>query len=147
MKKEKSAGVVIFKTNKQVKFLLLQNTLKKTYWEFPKGKIEKNESIKQTAIREAEEETNIKKIKIIPGFKYTLKWFFKFKGELIKKQATYLLAEVTGNQKVKINKEHDKYKWMTYQQALKEINIKSNREMLKQAYRFIKEWKKQKQLF
>jgi len=61
-KQEKSAGAVVFYLNKEnlPVFLLLQNTLKKTYWEFPKGKIEENEDIEETVKREIEEETGLK---------------------------------------------------------------------------------------
>jgi hypothetical protein len=49
-------------------------------------------------------------------------------------------------EKVKINKEHEKFEWMNYETAMKKINIKANRELLEKAYSFIKEYEKQKKL-
>lgn len=149
---ENSAGAVIYyynETTQQPYFLLLRNTLKKTYWGFPKGKIEKNESIKQTVKREVKEETNISKIRILPKFKYEMRWFYQLHGNRIKKHAIFLIAEVNEKQKAKakINHENEQLVWMSYEKALKTINIKKNKELLTKAYKFIKENRKQKTLF
>jgi len=48
-------------------------------WDLPKGKIEKNESIEQTAIREVEEETGVKGLKIIKPLETTYH-IFKRRG-------------------------------------------------------------------
>ena len=149
-KHEKSAGAVIYYLeNNKPKFLILQNTLKKTYWEFPKGKIEKNENIEDTVKREVEEETGLKNIEIIPGFKETLTWFFKLRGELIKKEAVYLLLKIpqTDKDKVEISSEHEKFSWMAIEEAMEKVNIKANRELVGKAYEFILEYEKQKKLF
>lgn len=149
MKNEKSAGAVIYCITDEPLFLLLQNTLKTTYWEFPKGKIEENEEIEETVKREVEEETRLKNLEILPGFRHTLKWFFKFKGELISKEAIYLLIRIPreDKDKVGINHEHEKFEWMSYEKARNEIKIKSNRDLLEKAHKFILEHEKQKKLF
>ena len=149
MRQEKSAGAVVYYLSSQEPiFLLLQNTLKKTYWEFPKGKIENSDSIEETVKREVEEETGLRNLQIIPSFKHEISWFFKFQGQLIRKNAVYLLVRILDNDKdnVKISNEHQKFKWMDIEQARKEINIKANRELLEKAYEFIKEHEKQKRL-
>jgi 8-oxo-dGTP pyrophosphatase MutT (NUDIX family) len=152
MKQEKSAGAVIYYYESEAgepKFLLLQNTLKTTYWEFPKGKIEENEKIEETVRREVSEETGLREFEIIQGFEHTLHWFFKFKGELINKEAVYLLIRLRkeDKDKVKINHEHQEFKWMYLVQAKKEVKIKANLELLKKAHEFILEFEKQKRLF
>jgi len=151
VKKEYSAGGVVYSLdeNGNPSFLLLKNTLKKTYWEFPKGKIEKKESLEKTVKREVEEETGLKKFEIIPGFSHTLKWYFRFKGQTIKKQAVYMLIKVPKEEKsnVKINHEHQEFRWMSFKEAKKEINIKDIKKMLKKAYGFIKKYGKQKKMF
>jgi 8-oxo-dGTP pyrophosphatase MutT (NUDIX family) len=48
-------------------------------WDLPKGKIENNESIEQTAIREVEEETGVKGLKIIKPLETTYH-IFKRRG-------------------------------------------------------------------
>jgi len=148
MKQEKSAGAVIYYIADEPLFLLLQNTLKTTYWEFPKGKIEENEEVEETVKREVKEETELKNLEIIQGFRHTLKWFFKFKGELISKEAIYLLIRIQkeDKDKVGINHEHEKFEWMSYETAIQKIQIKSNRNLLEKAYKFILEHEKQKRL-
>ena len=49
-------------------------------WDLPKGGIEKNETIEQTAIREVEEETNCKSLKILEKLEKTYH-VFKRNGE------------------------------------------------------------------
>jgi 8-oxo-dGTP pyrophosphatase MutT (NUDIX family) len=151
VEKQKSAGAIIYYLDEKNKpnFLLLQNTLRKTYWEFPKGKIEDNENIEKTVRREVEEETNLRDIKIIRGFKHFLKWFYQFGGKTIFKEAVYLIAKIKPEDKfkVKISNEHEKFEWMNYEKAMKETNKASNKEMLKKAYDFILEVEKQKSLF
>ncbi len=59
MVKEVSAGAVVYiKTNNQLLYLLIQNK-NGNHFSFPKGHVEKNESIIDTAMREVLEETGI----------------------------------------------------------------------------------------
>ena len=81
--------------------MLLQNTLKTTYWEFPKGKIEAGEQINQTVKREAQEETGLKNFQIIRGFKREVQWYFQFEGKTIRKNAIYLLIKIPAGEKNK----------------------------------------------
>lgn len=149
-KYKKSAGTIIYCNDKgKIKFLLMRNTLKNTYWEFPKGKIEENEKLRETAEREAREETKLKNFEYLPDFKHSQQWYFRFKGETINKTAIYLIARIPSEDmdKVDINKEHEDFDWLTYKEALDRISIKNNKKMLKKAYKKIKEYEKQKKLF
>ncbi len=137
---EQSAGAVIFRReNNQIYYLLLKA---KTSWNFPKGNIEEGEKPYDTAMREIEEETGIKDIKFINGFKEQIKYFFrktynlkskdKKKGPLIFKIVIFYLAE-TKTKNVRISIEHIGYKWLLYQEALKQITFKNAKEILKKA--------------
>ncbi|MFZ5954867.1 MAG: bis(5'-nucleosyl)-tetraphosphatase [Nanoarchaeota archaeon] len=148
MKQENSAGALIFYFDKEQfepNFLLLKYT---NYWGFPKGWIEKNETEKEAAIRETKEETNLD-VELIPDFKEIQRWIFRAKDELIKKECTYFLAEISedDSKKVKISNEHEEFIFITLEKSKEYIKIKSNKEMLKKAFDFIKEKKKQKTLF
>lgn len=145
-KQEKSAGAIIYYIEKdKPKFLLLKYT---TYWGFAKGIIESGESIEETIRREIKEETGLKDIEIIPGFQFKQNWFYKTEDNLVRKEAFFLLAKVSKEEaeKVKISHEHEDFDWLTYEEALKTMKIKQNREMLKAAYKFIKEYEKQRKL-
>ena len=76
MPREKSAGAIIFrKENNETYYLLLR--YRSGHWEFPRGHIEAGETEEQAARREIKEETGIKDLKIIPGFKECTKFLFK----------------------------------------------------------------------
>ena len=145
MRNEKSAGIVIYYMDKEPKFLLLKYT---TYWGFAKGMIEENETEEQAARREVREETNLEDVKIIPGFKFEQNWMFKLNNETVKKHAVFFLGKIerekSGN--VKISHEHEDFAWVNYQDALKKMKIKNNKDMITQARDFILENEKQKKL-
>ncbi len=142
MRHEKSAGAIIFyleKTSQSAEpvFLLLKYP---TYWGFVKGLIENGESIEETIRREAKEEANLNNLKFWPGFRYMQEWFFKWQHELVKKQALFLLAEVSKEETkhAKVSEEHEALEWLSYNDAMQRLKIKNNREMLAKAYKFIK---------
>jgi len=142
---EKSAGLIVFylekhkekHKEKEPRFLLLKYP---TYWGFVKGLIEKGESSEETALREAKEEANINKIKIIEGFKETLSYIFKLHGKFIRKYVVFYLGEIDEDEarKVKVSWEHQGFKWCSLDEALLLTKHKNDKEMLKKANNFIK---------
>ena len=145
-KQEKSAGAVVYCIDcGKPMFLLLKYP---TYWGYAKGWIEQGETEEQAAIREINEETGLK-VSLIPGFKYEQRWFFKHEGELIHKEASYFLAQVTREEadKVKISDEHDDFAWLDFESAMKKMRVKHNKEMLASSLKFIQEYNRQKKLF
>jgi len=143
MKFERSAGAIIFRIEKgKILYLMLQYP---TYWGFVKGIIEKNESVEETIKREAKEEAGLSDLTFVPGFKEKTGWFFRLKGELIRKEAVFLLAQ-TKSKEVKLSFEHKGYKWCSYDEALKLQRIKSNKVLLEKANRFLQEHIKQRKL-
>jgi len=134
---EKSAGAVIFRKESDKPFFLLLHypssaKAPKDYWDFPKGHIEKGENEIETARREVEEETGLKDIEFIEGFKETIKYFFKFEGKNILKFVTFYLAE-TKTKNVRVSFEHLGYEWLPYEKALKKLTYKNAKEILKKA--------------
>jgi bis(5'-nucleosidyl)-tetraphosphatase len=148
---EKSAGAIVFRRDydpptalhvppsrpKKVKIYYLLLHYQMGHWDFPKGIIEKGETIEETARREIKEETGIEDIRFMEGFKEWIKYFFKLKGETIFKIATFLLAE-TKQKKVEISFEHEGFKWLPFEEALKQITHKNSKEILKKANNFLK---------
>jgi bis(5'-nucleosidyl)-tetraphosphatase len=132
MIKEKSAGAIIFrKEDGRIKYLVLMRDPK--YWDLPKGNIEKGEKEEETVKREVWEETGIKDIRIISGFKENEHYFYRLKGELVSKDVVFFLAE-TDTEKVKISKEHQGFEWFTFDEAIKKVKSK---EMLQKANTFL----------
>jgi len=137
---ERSAGAIIFQKNQEIKYLLLHypssSKAKKDYWDLPKGHIEEGEEEKTTVIREVEEETGLKDVKIVEGFKELIKYFFKFQGKTIFKTVVFYLAE-TKTEEIKISGEHIGYKWLPYEEALKQVTFDNAKEILKKANQFL----------
>ena len=132
-------AVIIKKENKDISYLLLHKKQHEQYselWDFPRGVIEKGEKPEETAKREIKEETGIITLKFIEGFKEKIKWFYRKYGKTISKEATYFLAE-TKTQEVKISKEHDNYKWCSYEEASKLITYKNTKVILEKANKFL----------
>jgi bis(5'-nucleosidyl)-tetraphosphatase len=139
---EKSAGAVIFRREGDKIFYLLlhypgaSHRAKKDYWDFPKGHIEKGEEIEDTVKREVFEETGLKDIKFIEGFKETIKYFFKFQGKNILKFVTFYLAE-TKEEKIKISFEHLDFAWLPFKEALERVTFPNAKRILKKAHLFL----------
>ncbi len=134
---EKSAGAVIFrKEGDKIFYLLLHypssKRSAKDYWDFPKGHIEKNETLEETVRREVEEETGLKDIKLVKGFKEWIKYFFRADGKNIFKIVTFLLAQ-TQNKEIKISSEHTGFKWLPYEEALGQLFFQNAKEIIKKA--------------
>jgi len=145
---ERSAGAIIFRKEPfdtaqgkedKIYYLLLHHPGfrgPKSHWDFPKGKIEKGEKLEETVRREIKEETRIKDMAIINGFKETIKYFFKFEGNNILKFVTFFLAE-TKKKQVKISPEHIGFKWLPYKEAEVQLTHENAKEILRKANKFL----------
>lgn len=135
MKKEKSAGFLIFRRDgERIEYLFLKN---KDRFDVPKGLQKLNESEIETALRELEEETGLKDVKVMPFFKKKVEYFYKWNGEKIKKEVVYFLGE-TKTKEIKISGEHDGYVWMSKEEALSRLKYENLKELVELAERFIK---------
>src|SRR4030042_6066658 len=141
---ERSAGAVIFRKEKDTqKYLLLHYA--GGHWDFPKGNIEKGEKSEEAAGREIFEETGIKDIEFVPGFKETVKYFYKRTppkydkdetGKTVLKTVVFFLTQ-TKTKKIKISWEHQGFKWLPYEEALEQLIFKNAKEILQKASDFI----------
>lgn len=143
MKKEFSAGAVIFKKkNNELLFLIIYSNRNKT-WGFPKGHIERGETEKEAAAREIKEETGLRDLKFIKGFEEkiayeTISKRLPLEGRKIKKYVTYFLCE-TDNQGILIdNVEISDYKFLPLKEAEQLIKFDNLNVILRKAYDFSK---------
>ena len=129
---EKSCGAIVF--NKDTEKILLVK-MHNGNWGFPKGHIENKETREETAIREVYEETNVR-IKIIPDFEREIKYIPN--ENTIKK--VVLFAGITQDEDVQIDtSEIEDFQWCTYEEALKLITYKLQKDVLENARKvFIK---------
>ncbi|MDH3361603.1 MAG: NUDIX domain-containing protein [Nitrosopumilus sp.] len=131
MIEETSAGIVLFRKEKSKKLFLLLH-YPSGHWDFIKGKMEKGESMHQTAIREAEEETGITNITFLENFEEWIEYNFQYQGELIHKKVVFFLAE-TKTKDVTISHEHLDYTWMDFTSAMKKTTFDNAKTVLTRA--------------
>ena len=123
---ENSCGAIVFNENTE-KILLVK--MHNGNWGFPKGHIENNETKEETAIREVHEETNVN-IKIIPNFEREIKYI---PNEKTIKKVT-IFAGITQDEEVKIDTfEIEDFQWCTYEEALKLVTYKLQKDVLEKA--------------
>lgn len=83
------------------------------FWDLPKGKIEKEETIKECAIREVKEETGIKKVKVISRLTVT-RHQYKQKGVRYLKFVRWYIMESKSQELVpQLEEDIERASWMT----------------------------------
>ena len=132
---EKSAGIVLFRNDSSKNEFLLLN-YPQGHWDFVKGKVEKNETPHETAIRETGEETGITNIEFIDGFEESVEYDFRFKKEDIHKKVIFFLAK-TDEKNIKLSHEHNDYLWLEYNDALKKTTFENAKNVLSKANEFL----------
>lgn len=131
MLREKSCGAVVFTKNAEVLYLLLR--YEAGHWDFVKGNIERNESEKDTVLRELREETGMVDVAFIDGFRVRIEYFYRRQGETIRKEVVFFLIE-SKSSAVKLSFEHIGYEWLNYQSALEKLTFKNAKDVLRKAH-------------
>jgi bis(5'-nucleosidyl)-tetraphosphatase len=138
--RENSAGLVVFRrTPEGPKFLILYHG--GSYWNFPKGHIEKEEDELTAALRETKEEAglNPRDLRIVQNFKTYERFTFRRNSQSIFKIVTFYLAE-TRTRDVRISEEHQHgYGWFTYHEANKILGKhRDSQKVLRQSFEFLR---------
>ena len=139
---ELSSGALVFRRTKQgIVWLALHYVA--GHWDFPKGHVEKGESMVDAARREVFEEAGIKNLKFYPEFKQSTQYFFnaaKYTGaskkQMTFKKVVFHLAETSENQ-IKTSFEHLEGKWLTTEEALEALTFKDAKKILQSANEFL----------
>ena len=113
MIKEKSCGCIIINDNNEV---LLVYEKGRNFWGFPKGHVEKGETEIETALREVKEEVNLD-VKIFKDHRYETNYSF----DNIEKTVVFFKAKPLDTKVSKQESEIEKYKWCSYDEAIKLI--------------------------
>ena len=101
-------------------------------WDLPKGKAENKETIDQTALREVEEETGVKRLSITKPLEITYHIFKRNDKYFIKKTYWFeMFSPYTGDLKPQKNEGITKVKWVSPKKLIKvRKNIYANIEAL-----------------
>jgi 8-oxo-dGTP pyrophosphatase MutT (NUDIX family) len=130
-----SAGAILFRdTRGQREYLLLKS--RPGDWEFPKGGVEGDEELQQTAIREIGEEAGIKDFRLIDGFREEYDYVFEANGKTIHKTVHLFIAH-SFEASAELSKEHRDLQWRDYEQALNTITQDGPRDILEEAHEYL----------
>ena len=137
--KEISAGFIVFRHTKEgLLFLVLYH--RGAYWNFPKGKIEKEERSFEAALRETREETGLtaRDLRVIRDFKTREQFAFRRSGQKVFKIIIFYLAETRTPQVRISDRSHQGYGWFPYREASRILGkYEESQKVLKEANDFI----------
>ena len=102
------------------------------HWDFVKGKVEPGETLYETAVREAREETGITDLEFIGGFTETVRYRFRSEGRTIRKKVVFYLAR-TGTGRVALSDEHVAYDWLGFKDCLRRATFENAKSVLRRA--------------
>src|SRR5919206_2291280 len=134
---EKSSGAILFSINNESSksvFLLLHYA--SGHWDFPKGNIEDGEDELQAAYREIFEETGIKNVHFLKGFRKKIQYYYRRGDLLIRKEVIFYLAK-TNTKEITLSNEHIGYAWKDYMEAMNQLTYKSAQDLLKEVKMFL----------
>src|SRR5947209_19904193 len=94
---ERSAGVIPYRVggDRSLSYLVLHSATvrnPRAKWEFPKGGMEANETPRETAAREFQEETSITSWAFREGFERSLSYTYIRRGRKVHKPVTYYIV-------------------------------------------------------
>jgi len=114
----KAAGGKVYNLDNEILFIYRNNK-----WDLPKGKIEKNEIPEQAAMREVEEETGVKYLKIKQSLETTFH-IYKFKEKQVLKISYWYKMETSFKGKLKPQKEEgiSRVNWLNDKQIKNALN-------------------------
>lgn len=137
MKREYSAGGIVIKDGL---VLLIKNAAMKNpakaYWGFPKGHIDPGEKSGEAALRELEEETQIR-AEIITKLGESL-YVFSRSGQRIQKAVVYYLFKYISGEIMPQEHEVLEVKWFTPEEAGEILSFKKDKDFLKLALKLSK---------
>ena len=139
IKKQTSAGGIVYKIiNNQHYWLVVKNLLGE-YWGFPKGLVgdkDKSETLEQAALREVQEEGGIK-AKIIKKINYSISYTYVWNNIQIDKTVWFFLMKyLSGNQKDH-DKEIEEAKFVKTDTVLKMLTHDNDKEVFKKALKVL----------
>ncbi|HSX48042.1 MAG TPA: NUDIX domain-containing protein [Candidatus Nanoarchaeia archaeon] len=129
--REYTAGGVVFRRSKNgIELLMIQDP--KERWTIPKGHVEEGERLEQTALREVEEETGLKNLKIRDKLD-KIHFFYRKEGKLIFMTTYIFLMEAVGNASDELVPEEwmNGIQWFPANKAIELIEYRDTEKLFK----------------
>ena len=128
-----SAGGIVFRRDAGgvIRFLLIKDSYDN--WGFPKGHLEEAESPAAAALRETEEETGLRGLRLHGPIR-VIDWHFRFRGRFIHKYCHFFLFESEDGEPVPQQDEGiTACNWCTLEESLHELSYENARGVLRRA--------------
>jgi 8-oxo-dGTP pyrophosphatase MutT (NUDIX family) len=139
MPQEKSSGILLYRLEAGERLFLVLH-YGAGHWSFCKGHVEAGETERQTALRELTEETGIpaSSLHFDEGFREEIAYFFKKLGAPVHKTVAFFLAQVDGNPKLALSREHTEAVWLPFEEASARLTYDSDRKVMVSGQAFLK---------
>ncbi|MEK7560514.1 MAG: NUDIX domain-containing protein [Patescibacteria group bacterium] len=148
---ERSAGIIVFHNTPQGRrYLVLRSSRDEStiakgknvreFWDVPKGRLEQGETGIAAARREAEEEAGLENVRIIEGFKETIRYFTRREGKAVPKFVALFLGEAPSDT-VRLSWEHDQFAWLAHDRAVDRLTLKPVKEAVEKAEGFLQKFR------
>jgi 8-oxo-dGTP pyrophosphatase MutT (NUDIX family) len=135
MKEDRSFGIVLVFREEEDLFLIVKHTA--GHWGFPKGHKEAYENDQETALRELKEETGIVKCRIINMPTIHEEYIYSEGNIEIHKIVKYFVGFTEDKEVKLLESELVEYKWATYEEAMNTLSYDNNKEVLKEAVKYL----------
>ncbi|MCS7243115.1 MAG: NUDIX hydrolase [Candidatus Calescibacterium sp.] len=132
-----SAGGVIFWKSESNILVCIVKRKGKNVWILPRGRVEMNENMEDTVVREVKEETGIvaRVIRKLGVIKYN--YYSPYDRLFYDKEVHFYLLKITKQERFIPNDEIQDMKWVTVQDALQILSYEKEKEILLKAVKYI----------
>jgi tRNA nucleotidyltransferase (CCA-adding enzyme) len=130
----RAAGVLLRRGDR---WLLLRNA-REGHWGFAKGHLDAGEGELAGALREVKEETGLVP-SLDPTFRETIRYMVPAtrKRPAAEKEVVHYLGSVGEKDEVRPSEEHDRFEWLTLEEALARLEHEQLRDVLRRAGRHV----------
>jgi 8-oxo-dGTP pyrophosphatase MutT (NUDIX family) len=125
-----SGGVIMDSENR----VLVLHRKQEGTWVLPKGRVEPGESLRQTALREVEEETGLKSLRIVREIGL-VRYIFFWRPDNVnyKKTVHYFLMRLNGApaNELKLESDFSECAWSPIGEAVKQLTFENDRRIVR----------------
>jgi bis(5'-nucleosidyl)-tetraphosphatase len=121
-----SAGIITLYRKRATRYLLLKYP--QGHWGFPKGHVEDDETLWETAVRELAEETGLSDVNRIGDNSNILEYWYQHNGDKHHKKV-HFFGGIVKTRDVRLSDEHIDYIWRNKEETRETITYDNERDL------------------